>query len=125
MAASQMGVLGYHLGVTLAFPYDLDSGEGYILNDAVGLTHCERLYVDLQQFPMVRSPYPPLFPFVWSLFVPLAGPVLWPGRALEVLSLVGIGALVAWNARHIRCGIWPAIAAVGLVAGSPFVYQWA
>jgi len=38
---------------------------------------------------------------------------------------VGIGALVGWNAWRVRCGIWPAVAAVGLVAASPFVYQWA
>ncbi|HEX8968837.1 MAG TPA: hypothetical protein VF937_13205, partial [Chloroflexota bacterium] len=72
-----------------------------------------------------RSPYPPLFPLIWSALVPLSGPALWPGRALSVLSLVGLVGLVAWNAARVRAGIWPAVAVVGLVAGSPFVYQWA
>ncbi|HEV7665223.1 MAG TPA: hypothetical protein VGQ62_16950, partial [Chloroflexota bacterium] len=83
LAALHMGVLAYHLGVTLAFPYDLNYGEGYVLNDAVRLSRGESLYVDLQQFPMVRSPYPPLFPWLWSALVPLSGPVLWVGRALS------------------------------------------
>jgi hypothetical protein len=120
-----VGVLVYHLGLTLAFPYDLNYGEGYVLNDAVRLAHGQPLYVDLQQFPMVRSPYPPLFPVLWSLLLPLTGPTLLGGRALEVVSLVGIAALVGWSAWRVTRGIWPAVAAVGLIVGSPFVYQWA
>jgi hypothetical protein len=111
--------------VTLAFPYDLNYGEGYVLNDAVRLAHGEPIYVDLQQFPMVRSPYPPVFPFLWSLVVPFSGPALWPGRALEIVALSGICVVVATNARRAARGPWPAVAAVGLVAASPFVYQWA
>ncbi len=125
LAALHLAVLAYHLGLTLAFPYDLNYGEGYVLNDAIRLSRGESLYIDLQQFPMVRSPYPPLFPLVWSFLQPLAGPAFWPGRLLSALSLAGIGALVGWNAWRVRCGIWPAVAAVGLVAASPFVYQWA
>jgi hypothetical protein len=120
-----LGVLVYHLALTLAFPYDLNYGEGYVLNDAVRLSHGLPLYVDLRQFPMVRSPYPPVFPFVWSLLVPLTGPTLVGGRALEVLSLIGVAGLVGWSAWRVRCGVWPVVAAVGLVIGSPFVYQWA
>jgi hypothetical protein len=41
------------------------------------------------------------------------------------MSLVGIGTLVAWSAWRVRRDIWPCVAAVGLVAASPFVYQWA
>src|SRR5207253_10910599 len=55
----------------------------------------------------------------------LTGPVFWPGRLLSMMSLAGIGALVGWSAWRVRCGIWPAVAAVGLVVASPFVYQWA
>jgi hypothetical protein len=118
-------VLVYHLAVQLIFPYDLNYGEGYVLFDAVRLAHGQSLYVDLQQFPMVRSPYPPLFPLIWSLLIPLSGPAFLVGRGLAVLSLVGIIGVVGWNARNVRCGVWPAFAAVGLVVGSPFVYGWA
>jgi hypothetical protein len=118
-------VLIYHLGLTLAFPYDLNYGEGYVLFDAARLSRGEPLYVDLQQFPMVRSPYPPLYPLVWSVLLPLTGPALWPGRALSVVSLAGLATLVALNARRVRREVWPGLAAVGLLVGSPFVYQWA
>src|SRR5438128_1401878 len=33
LVAIHVGVLLYHLGVQLAFPYDLNYGEGYVLND--------------------------------------------------------------------------------------------
>jgi hypothetical protein len=125
LVACHLAVLAYHLAITLQFPYDLNYGEGYVLNDAVRLANHQPLYVDLQQFPMVRSPYPPLFPFLWSVVVPITGPVFWPGRALEVLALIGILTLVGFNALRLRIGAGPGIAAVGLVAASPFVYQWA
>src|SRR5258707_6822670 len=79
----------------------------------------------MRRSPGCPSPYPPLFPLLWSVLQPLTGPAFWPGRLLSVLSLVGIGALVGWNAWRVRCGMWPAVAAVGLGCGSPFGYQWA
>jgi len=121
----QVGVLAYHLALTIAFPYDLNYGEGYVLFDAVRFSRGEPVYVDLQQFPMVRSPYPPLYPLVWSALVPFTGPVFWPGRALSVAALVGLAAVVGCNAWRVRAGVWPSVAAIGLLAASPFVYEWA
>jgi hypothetical protein len=125
LVALHVGVLAYHLALTLAFPYDLNYGEGYVLFDAVRFGRGEPVYVDLQQFPMVRSPYPPVFPLLWSAVIPFSGPVFWPGRALSVAALLGLGAVVAVNAWRVRCGVWPSVVAVGLLAASPFVYQWA
>src|SRR4051794_4295965 len=125
LVALHFGVLAYHLVGTLRFPFELNYGEGYVLNDALRLARGENLYVDLQQFPMVRSPYPPLFPLVWSWLVPLSGTALWGGRLIEIVSLVGILGLVALNAWRARGGAWPILAATGLVMASPFVYQWA
>jgi len=125
LAALQFGVLAYHLGSTVMFPYDLNYGEGYVLNDAVRLSRGEPIYVDIQQFPMVRSPYPPLYPLVWSLFLRLSAPSFVVGRALSVAALIGLFALLAWNGRRIRRGPWPVIIAPALLAASPFVYQWA
>jgi hypothetical protein len=125
MIVLQVGVLAYHLGLVVTFPYDLNYGEGYVLNDAVRLSRAEPLYVDLQQFPMVRSPYPPLFPLIWSWLVPLTGAQLWVGRALSVAGLIGVCGLLAWHANRARAGRWAMVVAPGLVCASPFVYQWA
>jgi hypothetical protein len=126
LALVHVGVLAYHLAATLAFPFDLDYGEGYVLNDALRLARGEQIYVDLQQFPMVRSPYPPLFPLVWSWLVGLTGPSFLLGRALSVAALAAICALTAWNAHRVRAGLWPPVlVAPAIVAAAPFVYQWA
>src|SRR5207244_2953132 len=97
LAAVHVAVLAFHIAWNVGFPYDLNYGEGYVLNDAVRLSHGESLYGDVQQFPMVRSPYPPLFPLVWSRLIPLTGPVFWAGRGLSALALLGLCALLAWN----------------------------
>ena len=125
LALVHAGVLVYHLAATLAFPFDLDYGEGYVLNDALRLARGEAIYVDLQQFPMVRSPYPPLFPLVWSWLVGLTGPSFLAGRALSVAALAGVCALSAWNAWRARAGKAVTLVAPAIIAACPFVYQWA
>jgi hypothetical protein len=125
LASVHVGVLAYHLGAIVVFPYDLEYGEGYVLNDAVRLSQGEQNYVDLTQFPMVRSPYPPLFPLVWSALVPLTGAGFWPGRLLSITALLGLALVVGWNAWRACRSPWPVVAAVGILVASPFVYQWA
>jgi hypothetical protein len=126
LAVLHVSVLGYHLAATLAFPFDLDYGEGYVLNDALRLARGEPIYVNLQQFPMVRSPYPPLFPLVWSWLVGLTGPSFLAGRALSVAALAAICGLAAWNGRRAAGpSNAPVLVAPAMIAASPFVYQWA
>jgi hypothetical protein len=125
LAVAHGVVLAYHLAVSLWFPYDLNYGEGYVLNDALRLSRGETIYVDLQQFPMVRSPYPPLFPWLWSLAIGVAGASFWVGRLLSIAALAGLLAVLAWSARRVGAGPWPVVVAPALLAASPFVYQWA
>ena len=42
LVAIQLGVLLYHVARTVAFPYDLNYGEGYVLFDAVRLVTASR-----------------------------------------------------------------------------------
>src|SRR5262245_45995536 len=54
-------VLVYHALSIAFFPYDINYGEGYLVNDAIRLVHGQLPWGDVQRFPMVRSPYPPVF----------------------------------------------------------------
>lgn len=120
-----LGVLAYHVAQLIRFPYDVNYGEGYVLNDALRLARGEPIYVSMEQFPMVRSPYPPLVPALLGVFTLAAGPAFWPGRLLAATCVAAILGLLAWNAVRARAGWLAAVAAAGGVAASPYVYDWA
>ncbi len=130
LAALVFGLLylaffAYHAALTITFPYDLDWGEGYVLNDALRLGRGEPIYRDIQQFPMVRSPYPPLFLALDALLIRWTGPTLLAGRLLSTFA----AAASAWLAYRIARANGAAAPAAGLagllILGSPHVYQWA
>ena len=128
LAAFYLGELLYHGLHSAFYPYDLNYGEGYVLNDALRLVRGEPVWGDINQFPMVRSPYPPLYLLVTGL---LAAP--WPSflgpRLVSFVSTLTIGALLFWHGRRasrFSSRAWlPGAVAAGLWFGSTFVYQWA
>lgn len=112
----------YH-GLSVAlFPYDLNYGEGYVLNDALRLIRGELPYTDVREFPMVRSPYPPLFLLVDGLLTQITGPSFAPGRLLSLGSALVIAALLFFGVA--RPSLFLAAVALALYLGSPHLYQW-
>src|SRR4051812_32541826 len=115
----------YHVALTVAFPFDLDWGEGYVLNDALRLARGEQIYGDIQHFPMVRSPYPPLFLLLDIWLMQITGPSFLAGRLLSVFATIAC-CLFTWRlARNHGADPLPATVAGLFVVASPFVYQWA
>ena len=120
-----LAVLGYHTIQLIRFPFDVNYGEGYVLNDALRLARGEQIYVGMREFPMVRSPYPPLVPALLGALAAVVGPEFWPGRALAAVCMAAVVGLVFWNALRAGGGPWVATVATTVVAASPYVYQWA
>lgn len=120
-----LGVLLYHSALSLAYPYDLDYGEGYVLNDSLRLLRGEAIYKDVDSYPMVRSPYPPLFLAAYASLLAVTGPSLLPGRALALLATLAAAGLISLGAWHLTHR--PSLAALAglLFLSSPYVYQWA
>lgn len=119
-----LGLLLYHGLLSAFYPFDLNYGEGFVLSDALRLIHGDLVWADLNQFPMVRSPYPPLYLLlVGALSGP--SPSFLAARAISLGSALAIGALLAWHARSATRTWIPAVAVAGLWFGSTFVYQWA
>lgn len=113
----------YHGVLSAVYPYDLNYGEGYILNDALRLVRGEPIWTDITQFPMVRSAYPPLYLLITGL---LSWPVpsfLGP-RLVSLVAALAIGAMLVWHARRAAEGWASILVAGGLWVGSTFVYQW-
>lgn len=45
----------YHAWRVLAFPYELTSGEGLVLRDALNLRHVRPVYIDPNRYPYIVS----------------------------------------------------------------------
>ena len=124
LAALYLGELLYHGLLTAFYPYDLNYGEGYVLNDALRLVRGQPLWTDITQFPMVRSPYPPFYLLISGLLAAPAPSFLAP-RLVSLVSALAITGMLVWHARRWSYGWAPPTLAAGLWLGSTFVYQWA
>src|SRR5436190_21602499 len=82
-----------HAAALIAFPFDVDPGEGFDVNGAVELLAGRSLYADATQFPFFALNYPPLYPLVLAPLVAAFGPSLSVARILSVVA--GLGTAVA------------------------------
>ena len=109
--------------IAAAYPYDLNYGEGYVLNDSLRLVRGEAVWTDLTEFPMVRAPYPPLYLVLVGTLAASGPSFLFP-RLVSLVSALGIGLLVIGQARREEMPWQASVGAGGLWFGSTFVYQW-
>lgn len=75
----------------ITFPYDIDSAEGQLLNEAFLLSKNENIYRDINFYPFTIANYPPIFPLIASLLVRFFGLSLFPGRLLSAILTLFIG----------------------------------
>ncbi|MFP4380369.1 MAG: hypothetical protein ACLFUS_07690 [Candidatus Sumerlaeia bacterium] len=68
----------------MVFRYQLDGEEGFILNQALRLKSGKGLYPPISEAPYLVDNYPPLFPWLWSLFVDPEAPSLSGGRGMAL-----------------------------------------
>ena len=98
----------------VAWPWQFDYDEGINLNAAVQLAEGRNIYRSNGPGEFISAPYTP---FLYLLLAPLtwvAGPELWTGRALSLLSTLAIAALIFWIVRRVTGGLWWA----GVFAGA-------
>jgi hypothetical protein len=124
------GVL-YLVGLTawlglagLGFPYQLDYGEGFLLQLVRAWSQGQPIYKGIDSYPYVMSNYPPLTLALALALTPLLGLSYAAGRIWTLLAVAAAtGLIVAWVRRE--GGRWlPALAAGLLFAGSPYIYHW-
>ncbi len=108
----------------ITFPYDLTSGEGLVLRDAIQIRQGDPLYTDPNQYPYIVSVYPPVFPMIVALASWITGVGLQASRVVSVISTllicVGIGLIIYLKT---RC-LFSAIVSGLSYLSSVFVYQW-
>ncbi len=112
--------------LSISFPYDMDYGEGPILNQVIKLSHFENIYQpDLNQPPYTITNYPPVFvalqvPFMW-----LFGPEFWYGRAISIFGITAAalfcGLIIHTLTRNKIAAVFSALTLLAM----PYVIEWA
>ncbi len=111
------------MGATLAFPWELDQGEGHNVWSAWLLLHGQGPYLDLNHYPFFDINYPPfhfvmMIPLLW-----LFGPSLLAGRLLADLCVFGLAAAagaIVW--RYSGRNRFATALGVLLVLANPYIY---
>lgn len=111
------------MGATLAFPWELDQGEGHNVWSAWLLMRGQGPYLDLNHYPFFDINYPP---FHFVMMIPLLwifGPSLLAGRLLADLCVFGLAAAVGaivWRYSR-RNGFATALGTL-LILANPYLY---
>ena len=109
----------------LTYPYQLDYGEGPLLEQARLLSQGQSIYKGLEGYPYSFSNYPPLLQTLSALLIPILGVSYTAGRLWNVLAVFLLGMLlyrvVQGESGNRRAA---AIASLAFV-GSPYIYHWA
>jgi len=122
-------LLAEHAFIYLFFPYPLDDGEGFCLNQAVLIASGKALYPPIDSLPYIVTNYPPVFPWLLSIFTNPASPSFTASRLISIISTILIAVSAAGCVRavlgdSIDRKTAGAITAL-LVLSSPVMYFWA
>ncbi|MBV9356303.1 MAG: glycosyltransferase family 39 protein, partial [Chloroflexi bacterium] len=110
-------------GQLIAFPFDLDQGEGY---DAWSgwLINLGRLpYTDNAVFPYYSHGYPPVWSYLVSIPMAWTGPGVGPARAVSALATLGSALLIGRATGRASRSTWIGLLAAGLFLSSPYVFH--
>jgi hypothetical protein len=107
----------------IAFPFDLDQGEGY---DAwsgwlINLGHLP--YTSNAVFPYYSHGYPPVWSYVVSIPMAWTGPGVGPARAVSALATLGATFLIGRAAFRETGSAWIGLLGAGLFLSSPYVFH--
>ncbi len=119
----------YHSYLALTFPYQLEYGEGPVLDWAARIPRAAPLYKPILSYPYSFPVYTPLYIWLSGLSLPLTPDNFYlGGRVISSLSAVGIAiaiyktVLVTAENEPRR---WHGIIAASLFIASPFARRWA
>ncbi len=126
LLAGLLPALPARWGAVVAYPYQIDVTEGYLLEQAAALARGESIYRPVDETPFLVGNYPPLMPWVYGMLngaradsrsLPL-------GRWLVVAATVATTLLIGWIVWRRGGRIGPAVAAGLVFIVSYEVHQW-
>ncbi len=81
----------YHAVRLAMYPYQIDYGEGFILNHANELAHGRNPYQSIEQPPWIVVHYPPVYPTLVAVGIKLFGLQFHFGRFLSIAGILVVG----------------------------------
>lgn len=110
----------------IGYPYQVDYGEGPLLDQAMRLARFENIYrADLSAPPFVITNYPPLFVMLQAPLTALLGPAFWYGRLISLLSTLAGAVFIALMLRALTSDWLPSIVGGATFLVIPYVLAWA
>ncbi len=79
----------------MAYPYQLDPEEGFLLDQAIHIARGETIYPPIDDYPYTVGNYPPVYPALVAGMLAVAPPGLALGRAVVLLSVLVIVAAIS------------------------------
>jgi len=113
-----------HLLIYVWFPYPLDDGEGFCLNQAVLVASGKPLYPPIDNFPYIVSNYPPVYPWFLSIFTDPNNVKFAPGRMISVISTLVIAFTAGGSVRAVTKNTTAGWITGLMVLASPVMYFW-
>lgn len=114
-----------YMRILIAFPYNVDYGEGPILDQVMRLARFQTLYpTDLSQPPFRVGNYPPLYHLLQLPFAWLFGPAFWYGRLINLLSILATALFIALALYTLSRDWMSAVIAGLLLPAIPFILHW-
>jgi len=90
----------------IGVPYEIDYGEGLMLDGAMRLRHSQPLYSDPFRFPVVLHVYGPVAYAAPALVLPGGAPSFTAGRVLVFGCAIALSYLIAWLLRQWTGSWW-------------------
>lgn len=107
----------------LAYPFDLDQGEGYDVNSGWLILRGAWIYTSNETWPYYSSNYPPLYSLLLAPLLSAMGPTLAAGRLLSAGATVALAVLIGVAVRGQRGSAVSAVLAALIFLASPYVYH--
>ncbi len=111
--------------LAIAYPYQLDYGEGLVLHQARLLAAGQSIYKHLDSYPYIFANYPPLFQALVAPLLSISGTSFAPGRLLALGATLGLALVLYGLVRQAGGRRLAAAVAALFFLGSPYVYHWA
>ncbi|UCH35438.1 MAG: glycosyltransferase family 39 protein [Armatimonadota bacterium] len=105
-------------------PYEIEYGEGIVLQNAVNIAHGRTLYTDYHRYPYVVATYPPVYPLLTSTGIWLFGVSFAFGRAVSALAALATAVLIWLILRRSVRARWAAAAAAAFFLAAPITCWW-